>query len=53
VIDFADRHPGGRDFLLVTAARDATAMFKSLHDPKAIKVLVYVRAHAFALGKPL
>ncbi|KAE9380865.1 delta-5 desaturase [Stipitochalara longipes BDJ] len=39
VTDFADSHPGGKDFLLATVARDATAMFESLHDPKAIKVL--------------
>lgn len=40
--DFADRHPGGKDFLLATIGRDSTAMFESLHDPKAIKVLAYV-----------
>jgi cytochrome b involved in lipid metabolism len=42
VTEFADRHPGGKDFLLATVARDATAMFESLHDPKAIKVLAYL-----------
>jgi cytochrome b involved in lipid metabolism len=42
VTDFADRHPGGKDFLLATIGRDSTAMFESLHDPKAIKVLAYV-----------
>ena len=39
VTDFVDRHPGGKDFLLATVARDATAMFESLHDPKAIRVI--------------
>ncbi|CZR63808.1 related to Delta(5) fatty acid desaturase [Phialocephala subalpina] len=39
VTEFAARHPGGRDFLMATVGRDATAMFESLHDPKAIKVL--------------
>jgi len=42
VTNFVDRHPGGKDFLLATAARDATALFESLHDPKAIKGLAYV-----------
>lgn len=37
--DFATRHPGGKDFLMATVGRDATAMFESLHDPKAIRVL--------------
>lgn len=45
VTEFAARHPGGRDFLMATVGRDATAMFESLHDPKAIKVLAYVRSN--------
>ncbi|KAF8862664.1 fatty acid/sphingolipid desaturase [Acephala macrosclerotiorum] len=39
VTEFAARHPGGKDFLMATVGRDATAMFESLHDPKAITVL--------------
>jgi cytochrome b involved in lipid metabolism len=42
VTTFAARHPGGQDFLMAAVGRDATAMFESFHDPKAIKILAYV-----------
>lgn len=42
VTAFASRHPGGRDFLMAAAGRDATAVFESFHDPKAMKVMKYV-----------
>ena len=37
--NFVDKHPGGRDFLLASVGRDATAMYESIHDEKNTKVL--------------
>lgn len=39
---FVDRHPGGRDFLLLSVGRDATALYESLHTEKMTRVLKYV-----------
>jgi cytochrome b involved in lipid metabolism len=36
---FVDKHPGGRDFLLLSVGRDATSLYESLHSDKNTKVL--------------
>lgn len=36
---FLDRHPGGRDFLLVAAGKDVTSLYESMHSEKNTKVL--------------
>ncbi|TPX62736.1 hypothetical protein SpCBS45565_g06946 [Spizellomyces sp. 'palustris'] len=39
VTEFVERHPGGRDILLMAAGRDVTQVFETYHDEKAEKVL--------------
>lgn len=36
---FVEKHPGGRDFLLLSVGRDATSLYESLHSEKMTKVL--------------
>jgi cytochrome b involved in lipid metabolism len=44
---FVDKHPGGRDFLLLSVGRDATSLYESLHSEKMTKVLKYVHIFFF------
>lgn len=36
---FVDKHPGGRDFLLLSVGRDVTSLYESLHTEKMTRVL--------------
>ncbi|KAH8648439.1 fatty acid desaturase-domain-containing protein [Xylariales sp. PMI_506] len=39
ITKLADKHPGGRDMLLLATGRDATSMYESMHTDKNTKVL--------------
>ncbi|KAI9106183.1 delta5 fatty acid desaturase [Phlyctochytrium arcticum] len=39
VTSFIDRHPGGKDILLMSAGRDVTQVFETYHDEKALATL--------------